>query len=731
MTLGRKLVLLSLAIVLLPLILASSLAFNRSSQALEEATRTRLVSTTLLKQAEFNRWVEGNARSLRELARRPQVRQYSAELVAVEDVIASHDLPAHQALHADHLDVAIAEEGRFLELFILRPADGIILISTNRDEAGKYRDDQPYFLEGLKGTYVQNSYYLQSRDQVVMTIATPILDPQGQLIAVLAGYLDMAEVSTILAQGQELSESEETYLVDRFNFFVTEGRFNRGLALGRTVQTQGVADCLAGNDGVGPYEDYRGVAVLGAYQWIDERDLCILTEIDQSEVLAHIADLRNAILLVSLVGAAVVAGLSLLFSRTITRSLDELVIGAQQIGQGNLVYRLPTHRKDEVGQLASSFNAMALNLQAEAEENARLLDQMRRSEARFRSVSEEISDGVAVTIDGRNYWMNPAFTQIFGYSQEELLGKTIDFLVVPEEVPLLLERMKQRAADGDVESHSETIARRKNGALIHIDVSAKRIEFEEKPAIQLVVRDISERKQMQERLMRSERLAILGQLTGGIGHELRNPLGAIKNASYFLGMAIDEPSPDIRDTLEILERQVDACERIIASLLSFTRPRPPEPMPARMEDILREVLNMQDIPAEIDVEVHCDTDLGLVLLDPGQMSIVLSNLVRNAVQAMPDGGHLTISASAISDSSPTRRIRISVADNGFGISTEQLPHLFEPLFTTKSSGIGLGLALTKLLVEGHGGEITASSTPGVGTTFAVNLPQESIDESGW
>jgi PAS domain S-box-containing protein len=236
----------------------------------------------------------------------------------------------------------------------------------------------------------------------------------------------------------------------------------------------------------------------------------------------------------------------------------------------------------------------------------------------------------------------------------------------------------------------------------------------------------------QDRLVRQEKLATLGQLAGGVGHELRNPLGAIKNAAYFLKLALAEPDPEVQETLSILEREVTTAERIIGSLLNFARPSAPVPRPVDINALVREALAHTAVPEGIEVAAQLDEALPAIQVDPDQLSMVFGNLLRNAVQAMPGGGRLSVTtrpAPPPSASPPlsgegaaVRSVAVSIADTGTGISEKDLPKLFEPLFTTKAKGIGLGLALSKMLVEGHGGRIEVESEVGKGSTFSVTLP---------
>jgi len=266
----------------------------------------------------------------------------------------------------------------------------------------------------------------------------------------------------------------------------------------------------------------------------------------------------------------------------------------------------------------------------------------------------------------------------------------------------------------------------------------------------------------QERLVYNEKLAVLGQLAGGMAHELRNPLGAIKNAAYFLNMALEKPEPEVKEAVEVLERGVRTSESIINSLLDFARPKPPALRKLKINDVLKEALSrttLPDLPAtpnaaqegNVKVVTQLDETLPTVMADPDQLSQAFGNIILNAIQAMPEGGELTITAEEwhsddaiparhlpatlslarregrealgkAGGRSPKSEIRIQISDTGAGIPKENLKKLFEPLFTSKAKGIGLGLALTRTLVEGHGGTIEVKSEVGKGSTFTVKLP---------
>jgi len=236
-------------------------------------------------------------------------------------------------------------------------------------------------------------------------------------------------------------------------------------------------------------------------------------------------------------------------------------------------------------------------------------------------------------------------------------------------------------------------------------------------------------KEIQEHMVRSQELAVLGKLARGVGHELRNPLGAIKNAAYFIKMALEEPKSEVKEALEILEKNVGRCEKIVNSLHVFANPKPPTVRNVNINDVLQEALfhaSIPDVPAalnaahagNIEVVSRLDETLPTILADPDQLGRVFENIIINAIQSMPEGGKLVVKTEV------TRPdwMAVCFADTGVGIPKENLKKLFEPLFTTKAKGIGLGLALAKILIEGHGGTIEVKSTEGRGSMFTVRLP---------
>ena len=224
-------------------------------------------------------------------------------------------------------------------------------------------------------------------------------------------------------------------------------------------------------------------------------------------------------------------------------------------------------------------------------------------------------------------------------------------------------------------------------------------------------------KEAQDALIKREKLSTLGQIAGGIAHELRNPLGVISNAVYFLQMTMAEGDETVKEYLGIIQKEVQDAERIVRSLLDFMRVRPPEKEWVTVEGLINEVLSAYTIPENIKLKLDFRGE-NKVFVDINQIDRCFSNLLHNAIQAMtPKGGELIIKTISQKDQVITQFI-----DTGPGLSKSDLERIFEPLFTTKARGIGLGLTVTKSLVEANGGKIIAESEEGKGSVFTVILP---------
>ncbi|MDR3390707.1 MAG: PAS domain S-box protein [Sulfuriferula sp.] len=379
------------------------------------------------------------------------------------------------------------------------------------------------------------------------------------------------------------------------------------------------------------------------------------------------------------------------------------------------------------------------------------------SEERFRRVVDTARDAI-ISINGETdeitAW-NPAAETIFGYSREEAVGQLLHDFLMPARFREAAHRgLTAFALSGEgaaVGTTQELVAVRKNGDEFPIELSLSAMQVNGKWFATGIARDITDRKLIddkirklneeleikveertrqlldaQEELVRKEKLAVLGQVAGSVGHELRNPLGVMSNAVYFLQTVLPDADDTTREYLGIIKNEIGVADRIVGDLLDSVRTKPPQPQIIAAANLIDQVLRKCDVPANVVIRQDIPDMLPALRVDPMQVGQVLRNLISNGIEAMQDGGELTIRASA---DPAAQTLVISVQDTGVGMTPEQLSRLFQPLFTTKPKGIGLGLVVVKNLTQSNGGKVEVASEPGRGTTFTVTLPTAGSPEN--
>jgi PAS domain S-box-containing protein len=353
------------------------------------------------------------------------------------------------------------------------------------------------------------------------------------------------------------------------------------------------------------------------------------------------------------------------------------------------------------------------------------------------SIVESSEDAIiAKTVDGTITAWTGAAERMYGYSAEEAIGRPIK-MIAPEEandVDLILERIRR----GERISHYQTQRKTKDGRILTISltVSPLRNEQGEITGASIIARDITDAKRAESALRTSEKLATVGRLAATIAHEINNPLEAVSNVLYLL-----ESHPDIgpegRKYVQLAQQEISRIAHIVKQTLGFHR-ESPHPVPINMSSLLQSVLDLYRRRTEetgIAVRTRFETP-DAVLGFPGEMRQVFSNLIGNAVEAMPSGGKLAVHVRRARDFRDRRRkgVRITVADSGTGISRESMPHIFEPFFTTKGEkGTGLGLWVSQGIIAKHGGSIRVRSFTGPenhGTAFCVFVPDQRDKRTG-
>ena len=360
----------------------------------------------------------------------------------------------------------------------------------------------------------------------------------------------------------------------------------------------------------------------------------------------------------------------------------------------------------------------ALAIQREAE--SKYLVSQLRLDGIIQSAMDAI---ITVNQDRRVVLFNRAAEQMFGYPAREAVGQSIDRFL-PARFREAHHHHMQTFGQSGVTSRKMgklgTVAGlRSNGEEFPVEAAISHNEVEGKKFYTVILRDISERKLLEEQLRKTERIAELGTLASGMAHEIGTPMNVILGrAEYLMDRVRDEPT---KKGLQTIIAQVERITKVMNQLLAFARRKPPERGLLQLKDIVENGLELFQERLEksrVAVESALDDDCPNVLADGDQMSQVFINLVMNALHAMPDGGTLRVGLAQDQDI-----VKLTVADSGHGIPPEALPKIFEPFFTTKEfgKGTGLGLTVVKGIIEEHQGTITVDSEEGKGTRFTISL----------
>jgi PAS domain S-box-containing protein len=372
-----------------------------------------------------------------------------------------------------------------------------------------------------------------------------------------------------------------------------------------------------------------------------------------------------------------------------------------------------------IGQIAPG---LAISIQ-----NVILLDEIRGSEEKYRAVVEGAHDGICVLgSDNRIKFANKGLAEICGYSLKELLGKDFRDLLNEESRGFMADRFDRRRRGEKLNPGFELEAFRKNGDIYNIEINARVMKDSEGRMDYIVfVKDVTEKKKMEEQLLQSEKLRALGEMASGVAHDFNNSLAAILGNTQLL--LYSEHDEETREALKTIEKVAKDSAQTVKRLQEFTRKKArQEIFKLDINSAIRDVIEItkpkwkdgaQGKGIQIEVVSHLE-DVPGVVGTVSEIREVITNILFNAIEAMPGGGKIEIRTSEKEES-----VYVRIVDTGVGISDENRKKIFEPFFTTKPfTNTGLGLSMSYGIIKRFGGEITVESKAGSGTTFTIVLP---------
>ncbi|SMP42834.1 PAS/PAC sensor signal transduction histidine kinase [Neorhodopirellula lusitana] len=345
--------------------------------------------------------------------------------------------------------------------------------------------------------------------------------------------------------------------------------------------------------------------------------------------------------------------------------------------------------------------------------------------------------------------VNPATERMFGFVAAEMLGQNIKMLMpspYQEQHDGYLKRYHATGERRIIGIGREVMGQRKDGSTFDLHLAVSEVDAGSRKMFMGIIRDISDLKsvenelkqlnatldqrvreqaedlhQAQRKLEEKERFAMLGRISGGIAHEIRNPLNVLRTSAYFLLNAKAPAAEKQHEHLTRIDRQVAIIDSAVTALSDLARMPEPSASSFEITSVLEAILCDMKLAGNIGVEQDFSDDLPLALADEKQLTLVFKNLILNAVEAMSAGGVLRLSASLQS-----QRVVVVVADNGVGMTPDVVSQITEPFFSTKSRGMGLGLPITKAILEKNRCEMQVESEYGNGTTFSISIPSSGV-----
>lgn len=419
-----------------------------------------------------------------------------------------------------------------------------------------------------------------------------------------------------------------------------------------------------------------------------------------------------SLLMITLISSYFISGI-------LIRSLYQIMYKVNDISSGNFGARIELNDvKDEFGLLAARVNLMSDNLQLYMSRLKNSAEELRSTKEYLESFINHTSDAIHVSdLDGNITQANKAFQQIYGWDFKEVEGGQLpDQLQVMREEE---ERLISRIIAGETVTDYETARITKSGG--HVDVSLTispiRDENEAIVAIATISRNITDRKQTEEMILRSEKLSVVGQLAAGVAHEVRNPLTTLRGF-----VQLQKTKGTVSEShLNIMLAELDRINFIVSEFLVLAKPQVVSIQTFNLRKLLSDLVMLLDGQANLDkiqIQVPEEGPPMLVTGEPNQLKQVFVNLLKNAMEAMPGGGTITMELEQTKEEMVIAR----VTDEGSGIAKEDLQHIGEPFFTRKDNGTGLGLMICQQIISHHKGMLNVYSELGQGTTVEVMLP---------
>lgn len=470
----------------------------------------------------------------------------------------------------------------------------------------------------------------------------------------------------------------------------------------------------------------------------NERLGTVILGISLEEMNIKLERMRNRAIYIAFMSTLFVIAFVFWGVNRLTKPIKELEKATRKVALGDLNHIVEIGRVDELGRLANSFNEMIVKLkesQQKVENYTQTLErtvaerthELKLSEQKYRTLFEHAGTAVALIDEkGKFLMVNKRFENLSGLTKKNIEHEKMlsDFLS-PEDCKNVKQLYNSRKPDLEINQ----MATNHECTFIDFEQNSKKINLtisEIPGTIDLLVSivDVTELRDLQKRLARSEQLAVLGELSAAIAHEIRNPLVAINTSVGILKNGLNLVGED-EELMNIISEESMRLNKIVDDFLKFARPNEPQLIQTDINVLIQEtMLLLKGRLNGVHTQVRLLDKLPAISGDPDQLKQVLMNMIINAIEAMPDGGLIEVTTQFIQPKNTHPSTEIRIKDTGNGIKENDLKKIFQPFFSTKKNGIGMGLAVCERIIQNHDGVIKVESELGQGTEFTIVLPMK-------
>lgn len=636
----------------------------------------------------------------------------------------------------------IMEESRYIKELSVLNLEGIVVASAEEKQIGEDKGSEVDIEKAKEEFYFIDAHLSWCGDKEI-GVAGPIRDDRtGKTKGILISGVETVALDNITTDKIGMGETGEIYLVNKDGYMITPSRIKKDTFMKQKIDSTNLEDIFLHQDKsyheerVHTFNNYSGVKVLGTHELITEMQWILLAEIEAKEALAPLTAMELVFCLILISIPLLVWVIGMYFSRIITKPIHRLQEHAEMIGRGNLDFKTDITTRDEIGQLSRAFNQMTSDLK-EKTTSIETLNQeisnhtktemaLRESEEKYHTLFNNDKNAVFIfesetmnIIDA-----NPSMTAMYGYALKELIGMSC--LDLSNEVEKSIKANSAIEEEGKV-SVKLRWHKRKDGTAFPVEIDGHAIMLKGKPAQFAIVKDITERmkaeeehKQMEKQRSTFEKLESLGLLAGGLAHDFNNLLNIITGNMNLCAVREKDPASKklLDETLEATAR----AQGLTFQLLTFAKGGEPVKTRVALNSELQKIIPFFLAGAGVEIKFNLAQELCDADVDLNQISQVIQNLVINAKEAMENSGVIEVTTENITDDSGSGFVKISIKDNGPGIPQDVIPKIFDPYFTTKKTGNGLGLAAVYSIVKQHGGSIDWKTETGNGTVFIICLP---------